>query len=158
MLRKLSQRINNEEKGFTLIELLVVILIIGILAAIALPAFLGQQTKGQDAEAKSNARNLESQIESCFANTQDYSQCQANADGTIGSSTDPTGLPIGTNPGQVTTSGLAQNSYTITAVSKAGAGDTFTITKTNGGAAIRTCSQHGKGACKASADSQGNFW
>src|SRR5881398_2638556 len=75
MLRKLSQRINSEEKGFTLIELLVVILIIGILAAIALPAFLGQQKKGQDAEAKSLARNMVSQVESCFATEQTYLNC-----------------------------------------------------------------------------------
>jgi type IV pilus assembly protein PilA len=51
---------SDEEHGFTLIELLVVIIIIGILAAIAIPVFLNQRQKGYDAQAKSDLKNMSS--------------------------------------------------------------------------------------------------
>ena len=77
MLHKLRSRA-QDEKGFTLIELLVVILIIGILAAIALPAFLNQRGKAQDAEAKSAVRTAQTAMETWYTDEQDYSATLAN--------------------------------------------------------------------------------
>jgi len=146
MLRNLRER-TQSEKGFTLIELLVVILIIGILAAIAIPSFLNQRSKGNDAEAKSVAVTAAQAVETCATdNNGSYATCNEAALTAI----EPT---LQDAAARLTVGGLASNTYTITVASNRDSGNVnFTLARAANGTTSRTCSAASgadKGGCSA---------
>ncbi|HEY2181778.1 MAG TPA: type II secretion system protein [Solirubrobacteraceae bacterium] len=148
MLYRLRQRLSNEG-GFTLIELLVVILIIGILAAIAIPSFLSQKSKANDASAKELARTAQTTMETIATdNNGSYSSVAEPKDLKAVEST----IPIAEVNGAAYLSAAkgTGNTWTVTATAGASSGDSFTIARNENGEVTRTCEVGGKGGCPTS--------
>ncbi len=130
----------RDESGFTLMELLVVVAIIGILAAIALPVFADDPGKARDASAKSDARNLMTQLEACYPDNQTYKGSGSGGSCVSGQ----TGLGLGSKAGQVRVSAVSDGGYTV--VAKSRSGNTFKIKKdARSGAVTRSCTGSGGG-------------
>lgn len=139
MVQNLRQR-SKGEGGFTLVELLVVMLILGLLAAIAIPSFFNQREKAKDADAKSAARTAQTAMET-YATDNGGSYVGATAaklkavEPTLNDAT----LEEPTN--------LLASTYTVTVTSSGKAANKFSITRNADGTTSLTCTAAGTDGC-----------
>ena len=149
MLARLQKRMNKEEEGFTLIELLVVIIIIGILAAIAIPVFLSQRSKGYEASMKSDLRTAAQEVESQNVDNQTYLSTTFGTGAlTAGTSKIVYGSPqtVGTNTNvtlsngnTITWVGATANAFCLKATSSKATAATWYYSSDNGGVSSTPC-------------------
>jgi type IV pilus assembly protein PilA len=145
MINKLRVRAQSES-GFTLVELLVVMLILGLLAAIAIPSFFNQRDKAKDADAKEAVRTAQTAVETW-----------ATDHGGAYNDPAPTAadlVEIEPSLGNATISAVSApdaKSYSVTVDSEV-SGQTFTISRANTGILDSDCTVEGKAGCPDGGD------
>ena len=145
MIARTRKSMEEKDQGFTLIELLVVMIIIGILAAIAIPVFLNQRKSAVDSSIKSDLRTVATTIETVVVDTQalpaTVAQGSAGADVVVTpSGTSPTAINVAVSAGNaVTYKAYTGGGYCLTGTNGNGTGKTITYNSTTGGLGDTPC-------------------